>query len=176
MACSATPPTQHRASAFLVRKATLGAVALAAALTAATAAQAQSGPFYPMVCRGGGELRMSISQLQDGQNVIELIFEKAASAYSRDTLMPGQCTWTDRAISWREPNRIFHITPARVNLHMWASQFDTIGTRVSDPRTGWPVVLTRRFMDVARSSGTFTVWARNTSAGYFEISNVRAGD
>jgi len=129
-----------------------------------------------MVCRGGGDLMMSVSQLPDGRNTIELMFEKGASAYRPDTLMPGQCTWPDRALNRSEPARIIHITPARVSLHMWASQFNTIGTPIRDSRTGWPVVLTRRFMELARGTGAFTVWARNTRAGYFEISNARAGD
>lgn len=158
------------------RKTALAISALVVGLTAATSAHAQSGPYYPMICRGGGDLMMSISQLSDGRNTIELIFDKGAGAYRRDTLMPGQCTWPDRGLNRAEPARFLHITPARVDMYMWASQFNTIGTPVSDRRTGWPVRLTRIFMGLARGTGLFTVWARNTTAGYFEINNARAGD
>lgn len=163
-------------NASLARKAVFTIAALCVGLSAASSVHAQSGPYYPMICRGGGDLRMSISQLPDGRNIVELMFDKAARGYRRGALGPGQCTWTDRALNRREPARILHITPVSIRLYMWASQFDTIGTPISDTRTGWPVVLTRRFMELSRGTGLFTVWARNTNAGYFEISNVRAGD
>lgn len=175
MIVSKQASSRFQLRASIACKSSLAISALVVGLTTAASSYA-AGPYYPMICRGGGDLMMSISQLQDGRNTIELNFDKGTRAYRRETLMPGQCTWPDRGLSRGEPGRILHITVARVRMYMWASQFNTIGTPVNDPRTGWPVVLTRRFMELSRGTGVFTVWARNTNAGYFEISNARAGD
>ncbi len=68
---------------------------------------------YPIVCRGGGNLHFSYTPFSNfSQNPqIWISFQrgtqKAGSNWENiNTLMPGQCSWLDRAVSNNEPDRI----------------------------------------------------------------------
>ncbi|MGH1358840.1 MAG: hypothetical protein ACRBC3_08765 [Burkholderiaceae bacterium] len=139
-----------------------------------TPASAQS--FYPMVCRGGGDMLMSLSFGPRGQKIIELRFRRGLTAYSPASLHAGECTWTDRPLNSREPERFLHVTSAPISVYLWANYSDRAHTTLDSNATDWPTRLARRFLTETRKPGLFTIWARNTRAGYFEISNVRAGD
>ena len=69
-----------------------------------------TGPSYPLVCRGGGEMSfdyMPSSDLSDEPQVW-ISFTPAVQGVGMDrenvtTLQPGECSWLDRAISPAEP-------------------------------------------------------------------------
>lgn len=151
----------------------LGAL-LTTSVWAATPAAAQS--FYPLICHGGGDMLMSLSGGPDGEKILELKFSRGQRAYSPGTLYPGECTWTDRPLSRYEPTRIFHLTSVPITLTLRASEPRSAVIEVPSGSTSWPTRLAKRFITETRKPDLFTVWVRNTGAGYFEISNIRAGD
>ena len=98
----------HAAKALLCA---LGLLALQQAAFAQTA--------YPLVCRGGGQMKMQLSAgpVAYGApytgnrvyNVINLWFERASQRYdsrNASALRPGQCAWLDRSVNRFEPNKI----------------------------------------------------------------------
>ncbi|HIK07486.1 MAG TPA: hypothetical protein IGS40_22800 [Trichormus sp. M33_DOE_039] len=56
---------------------------------------------YPMTCRGGGTLSIQ----NDGSNGVRINFQ-AGRGSAPQGLSPGQCTWSDRALSSQEPKSI----------------------------------------------------------------------
>lgn len=153
----------------------LASVLLTTALCASpTQSSAQS--FYPLICHGGGDMLMSLSGGPDGDKILELKFQPGQRAYSPGTLYPGECTWADRALSRFEPTRIYHLTSVPLTLTLRASEPRSAAIDVPSASTDWPTRLAKRFITETRKPDLFTVWVRNTGAGYFEISNIRAGD
>jgi hypothetical protein len=59
-------------------------------------------PSYPMVCRAGGSMRV-VHSPGAPENIVQIDFQRAASAASRTQPRPGQCAWLDRPIRTDEP-------------------------------------------------------------------------
>ena len=75
---------------------------------------AQTG--YEIVCRGGGKLRFDYTPFSNfsPEPQIWITFERGPQRVGSnweflDTLSPGQCSWLDRAVSEKEPDRIIFI-------------------------------------------------------------------
>ena len=66
-----------------------------------TTAAASAQQSYPMTCRGGGTLVIT----NDGSNGVRIRFQRGAGAVTSG-LLPGQCTWSDRALGSTEPATI----------------------------------------------------------------------
>lgn len=87
---------------------------LAALLGAATlalgvpAAQAQTS--YALVCRGGGNMTLSVGGAGaiDGRplSIVSIDFAKAAQAAATAAVGAGQCAWLDRPLNGAEPTRL----------------------------------------------------------------------
>jgi hypothetical protein len=63
---------------------------------------AQTPESYPLVCRGGGN---SVLAIAAGDRDISFAFARGTKPASKG-LAAGECSWTDRAMSGREPNRL----------------------------------------------------------------------
>jgi hypothetical protein len=64
---------------------------------------------YPMVCKGGGEMKAQFSHAKKGSFrafSLAITFRKSPRVASGPDLQPGHCSWVDRPISGEEPNRL----------------------------------------------------------------------
>jgi hypothetical protein len=73
---------------------------------------------YPIVCRGGGKLHFTYSPFSSlsSEPQIWIRFERGAAPVGANresigSLGPGQCSWTDRALSADEPDVLVLTTP-----------------------------------------------------------------
>jgi hypothetical protein len=80
-------------------------LALVAATLAATSASAQTN--YPLVCRGGGGLRLipKVALQPPGAIMAQMQFNRATHA-AVTGVEPGTCAWQDRGINNAEPNAL----------------------------------------------------------------------
>jgi len=65
-------------------------------------------PSFPMVCRGGPEMRIMVNHDVDasgipGATAMFIYFKPAAKAGSAAPPQPGECTWMDRTLRSGEP-------------------------------------------------------------------------
>jgi hypothetical protein len=74
-------------------------VAILTPMFSIDAAHAQQS--YPLTCRGGGTLSIQ----NDGNQGVRIKFKPGVGAAVQG-LSPGQCTWSDRALSAGEPKTI----------------------------------------------------------------------
>jgi hypothetical protein len=77
------------------------AVACTVALTTdvtPTFAAASTQQSYPLTCRGGGRLTIANA----GNSGVRIRFQRGAGP-ATSGLLPGQCTWSDRALGSNEP-------------------------------------------------------------------------
>lgn len=64
---------------------------------------------YPMVCKGGGEMKAKFSHAKKGSFrafSLAITFRKSPRVASGPELAPGHCSWVDRPISREEPNSL----------------------------------------------------------------------
>jgi hypothetical protein len=59
---------------------------------------------YPMVCKGGGNMSLTIS---DEGPKLTISFAKSPQAGSRQEPAPGTCAWVDRPINPQEPDKMY---------------------------------------------------------------------
>jgi hypothetical protein len=93
---------------------------------------------YPLVCRGGGNMRFSwIPQaLGVAGPVFVIDFEKAPQGVGMDPslLAPGQCSWRDRAIAPNEPSNVCaRFEPSRFGI-VWGTDGTTHGITSAAPK------------------------------------------
>ena len=151
-------------------------------LAGLVSAPASAEEYYPMVCRAGGEMSGAIpasgvAGVPSDQTVISISFRKASAAYSAsaDTIRPGECAWTDRAVNASEPDNIRFSLNTRLrvtfrNTDREALVFDSVGTE------GGTQVNT--IMETLMEGDYFWFEATNANASrynYFNARNFSAG-
>lgn len=84
-----------------------------------------------MACRGGGPMKVVMSQLPDSPSQIATTveFEKATTGGSRANadIAPGQCAWVKRPLEPHEPNEMTLVAPASISQ----LQFSVSDRRIS---------------------------------------------
>ena len=155
----------------------LPVAAIALALLLPQQAEAQT--TYPMVCRGGGSMRIiSTPDLRRDHTRIEIRFRKATAAYNfgRGIVRPGECAWLDRPVNLAEPNLASVDLPVAIWTEFPATGSGGVSAGVSVGRSDGAA---RQFAtDILRLSGQeglFTINARNTGRGYFEFTSISEG-
>lgn len=73
----------------------------------ATFAKATEPPSYPLLCRGGPSMELSIKYGVDDrpEMTIAISFRRGGAAATRG-LGEGECTWSDRGMNRQEPSRL----------------------------------------------------------------------
>ena len=152
---------------------------LATALAIFMPQQVHAQTSYPMVCRGGGSMRIiSSPDLRRDHTRIEIRFRKATAAYDfgRGLIRPGECAWLDRPINLAEPNLASVDLPVSIWIEFPATGSGGVNAGVS---VGGSYGAARQFAnDILRLSGReglFTINARNTGRGYFEFISISEG-
>lgn len=123
-------------------KKTMSAGLLAIGVIGVTSiAQARPDAGYEyLICRGGDSLALNIGA-QRGNTTIGLGFRAGPNGWKAGgrELQPGQCTWVDRAMSWKEPRKLTFTVPSDVNTSVNWKSFLIPGRPVSRRRA--PVVI-----------------------------------
>ncbi|MFK7965326.1 MAG: hypothetical protein AB8C46_15290 [Burkholderiaceae bacterium] len=144
---------------------------------------------YPLVCRGGGQMKMQLSAgpVANGApftgnrvyNIINLWFERASQRYdsrNASALRPGQCAWLDRAVNRFEPNKINFYTEVAIFVEFNARGRHPLHMRTSATQMDAQSMQTRRFLSLMSSTEVFTIMAWNKEGAYFRVEDIRSGD
>ncbi|MGH1358839.1 MAG: hypothetical protein ACRBC3_08760 [Burkholderiaceae bacterium] len=135
---------------------------------------------YPMICRAGGEMKVTIGlytfdQLQDSRTYFRTRFVRSPRAYSPWTLLPGQCAWRDRGVSASEPNQLNFYTNSRVFLEFPAYGVGYVSATVSASTSNPEVVRTQNMIALIKGRGLFTLSVRPHARDYMVIERIRPG-
>ena len=81
-----------------------------------TAGLAAEQPSFPMVCRGGPEMRIMVNHDVDAEGIpgataMFIYFKPAAKAGSAAPPQPGECTWMDHTLRPGEPTALWVRAP-----------------------------------------------------------------
>ena len=170
----------------LIRHLATAAVCMAGMISLQQAALAQTA--YPMVCRGGGNMTMTLSAgpvavpAYTGNrvyNIIRLGFERATRAYNPRNpglLRPGQCTWRDRPLYNVEPTTINFYTEVPIFVEFKARGRNPLHLRTSAFRATPETMQTRRFLELMSTTEVFTIMAWNKEGYYFRVEDIQSGD
>jgi hypothetical protein len=146
-------------------------VSILLSLAGTLAARAQG---YPLVCRSGGSMELSWSQLANGRTNFIAYYSKAPNAAGTSApLVSGQCAWVDRPLNSAEPTAMLWGLDATLGVRF----------RANGPTT--PYVVTtggfdeqraKLFLGYIRTVGNyFTATVYNTNAGYMMVTDFRGG-
>ncbi|MDX2237143.1 MAG: hypothetical protein NW203_06230 [Hyphomonadaceae bacterium] len=154
-----------------VLKPLLAALAVLSAAATPGLAHAQSG--YPLVCNGGGGMRLQIATLSTAQTSFNLVFSKAPGAAGTANPLPaGTCAWVDRPLNAAEANVMQWRLNAQVAVEFPAQGGQPIFTSV----TGGPdKPLAELFLAYARSRQYFTATAYSDPGGFLAVTAFRGG-
>jgi hypothetical protein len=140
---------------------------------------------YPMVCKGGGHMKGYIAFTEGSTTSgtlksLQIEFEKAPQAASRQELPPGTCAWLDRPISAQEPTKLwlslysesiridFQLNKAMINM-------DVAGTTRDGKIVNWTVDGNIRYLvDAVYNGKLFYVRGYNDpgNRGYIHVDHV----
>ena len=122
------------------RKMSLTALGLATSMVAAATTASAEPPSYPLLCRGGGNMRIATNHDVDGAGIpgathMTIYFRAAAVAGSVSPPPPGQCVWMDRTFRPGEPENMW-IKSANIEFSFQVMgngrvAVDTTGPRVN---------------------------------------------
>jgi hypothetical protein len=148
-----------------------------ALLGTVSAAQAQS---YPLMCRGGPDMRLAVSHDVDaagvpGATAIFVHFRAAAQAASVSPPGPGECVWMDRTFRPGEPEVLwvksdaiefaFQVTgDRRIVVDSTGPRLNVEGASISAEAQNWQSVI-----DGVLRGQVFTVQAYNADGRVMAI-------
>ncbi len=101
---------------------------VAAVLLALTASQASAVNSYPLKCRSGGNIQLAF----DSSTGAWLRFAKAPGGYDSVALLPGECSWADRALNADESPALNQASVGNVNIQ-WGVNFTSYGAGAAAP-------------------------------------------
>jgi hypothetical protein len=138
-------------------KLSLAALSMAAGMiTAATTASAEP-PSYPLLCRGGGNMKIMVNHDVDGAGRpgathMTVFFRAAGVAGSVMPPPPGHCVWMDRTFRPGEPENMWIKSPniefafqvtgnGRVVYDTTGARVNVEGAHVSPEAQAWDTVV-----------------------------------
>ena len=161
----------------------LAALTLGASMVATVTTASAEPPSYPLLCRGGGNMKIMVNHDVDGAGnpgatAMTVFFKAAGVAGSIMAPPPGYCVWMDRTFRPGEPENmwirssniefafqvqgngrvVYDTTGARVNVE---------GAHISPEAQAWDTVV-RGVMN----GGLFTVQVYNESGRTMVITRV----
>jgi len=82
--------------------------AVGGALAITESADIRTHPSFPLVCQGGGNMKVSIlSRGHVRRTTFVVEFVRAAQGANVRAPGPGECAWQDRGVSPAEPNKLY---------------------------------------------------------------------
>lgn len=116
-------------------------------------------PSYPLLCRGGGAMRLELHGARDG-TLLFLHFDRAELPVSQRRPAAGTCGWVDRVLNDDEPTTMWdmaHMSYANV-LFGTDGRLQAIGYQPQGDADSLARV--RHLIDEARNGREFTVHVR----------------
>lgn len=151
------------------------AAALAAVLSCVAPAQAQVS--YTLVCRGGGNMVLSVGSAGavDGRpvSVVGIDFTRATQSATAAPVGQGQCAWLDRPLNSAEPTRLVY-NANNTTLHV-ALRAERAGAFVEAGHGGVGDGATNfsTLWNAIRDGREFRVEAYNAGDGTMRITRVQ---
>jgi hypothetical protein len=161
----------------------LAAASMAAGMMAAATTASAEPPSYPLLCRGGGNMRIMVNHDVDGAGrpgatAMTIFFTPAGMAGGVAPPPPGHCTWMDRTLNGAEPANMWIRSPniefafqvtgnGRVVNDGTGPRLNVEGAHISPEAQAWDSVV-RAVM----TGGLFTVQVYNESGRTMVITRV----
>jgi len=146
---------------------------LTAAIFLLVSSAVEAQPYYPLACRGGGAMTLTIgTEIVQARLLTRLSLRFTPMATAATGTTPpgeGQCSWRDRALRAGEP----HV----LRLDVWdsAAHAELQGGQLANlavERTSPTVAAANLLIDAYRSGRDFSVFASNTGQGVMVVSQV----
>ncbi len=97
-------------------KLSIAALAFAASISAVSTSALAEPPSYPLLCRGGANMRIMVNHDVDGAGIpgataMTIFFRPAGAPGSVTPPRPGECVWLDRTFRPGEPTSMWIRSP-----------------------------------------------------------------
>lgn len=161
----------------------LAALAMAAGMVAATTTASAEPPSYPLLCRGGGDMKIMVNHDVDGAGrpgatAMTVFFRAGPMAGSVMAPPPGHCTWMDRTLGGGEPKNMWIRSPniefafqvtgnGRVVYDGTGARVNVEGAHISPEAQAWDTIVKG-----VMNGGLFTVQVYNESGRTMVITRV----
>jgi hypothetical protein len=161
----------------------LAALSMAAGMTLAATTASAEPPSYPLLCRGGGNMKIMINHDVDGAGRpgathMTVFFRAAGVAGSVMPPPPGHCVWMDRTFRPGEPENMWIKSPniefafqvtgnGRVVYDTTGARVNVEGAHISPEAQAWDSVV-----KAVMNRQLFTVQVYNESGRTMVITRV----
>ncbi|MBP6013126.1 MAG: hypothetical protein KBA31_12940 [Alphaproteobacteria bacterium] len=165
-----------------IRK-SLAALGIVVGLIGAASTASAEPPSYPLLCRGGGNMKIMVNHDVDGAGIpgataMTIFFTPAGVAGGVSAPPPGQCVWMDRTFRPGEPANMWIRSPniefafqvtgdGRVVYDGSGPRVNVEGAHISPEARAWDSVVR-----AVLSGGLFTVQVYNESGRTMVITRV----